>query len=178
MRVALLALAFALPPAALASGGHDAVGCAGCHSTHVAKGAALFALPPNTKLVDPRTGKPNLTLSALCLSCHADPEQGGSGAAPISGHFNHPFSVAKPNPKLARVPAELLREGRFECVGCHDPHPSNPNYRYLRIAVSRTPTLSELCGVCHPRKADPSAPATRLFSSMDERAARPAAPAP
>jgi hypothetical protein len=127
--------------------------------------------------VDPRTGKANLALSALCLSCHADAEEGGRGAAPVSNHFNHPFSVAKPNPELARVPAELLRDGRFECIGCHDPHPSNPNYRYLRIAVTRTPTLSELCTVCHPGKSGRAARAPSLFSS-DEREARPAASAP
>jgi hypothetical protein len=178
VRVVLLLLAVAVPSRSLAMGGHDAVGCAGCHSTHAARGEALFALAPNTSLRDPRTGKANESLSSLCLTCHAETGEGGRGVAPVSNHFHHPFSVAKVNPKLARVPPELLREGRFECIGCHDPHPSNPNYRYLRIAVSRTPTLSELCGVCHPRKADPTAPAPRLFSSMDERAARPAAPVP
>jgi hypothetical protein len=172
VRVVLLVLAVALPSASFAVGGHEAVGCAGCHSTHTARGAALFAVPPNTTLLDPRTGKPNETISALCLSCHADREDGGGDIAPVSGHFNHPFSLAKVNPRLARVPAELLRGGRFECIGCHDPHPSNPNYRYLRIAVTRSPTFSELCSVCHPRKADRASPATSLFNSMDERAPR------
>jgi predicted CXXCH cytochrome family protein len=177
VRLAPLLLALALPVPALAAGGHDGVGCAGCHSTHAARGAAVFALAPNTKLLDPRTGRPNEPISALCLSCHAERESGGRGVIPVSGHFGHPFSVAKPNPKLARVPPDLLRGGRLECVGCHDPHPSNPNYRYLRIAVTRTPTLTELCSVCHPRKADPSTRAPPLFSS-DERPARPEPPAP
>jgi hypothetical protein len=173
VRIALLVLAVVLPTGSLAAGGHAAIGCAGCHSMHLVRGDALATLAPNTKLVDPRTGKPNLSLSAFCLACHADREDGGRGTMPVSGHFNHPFSVAKPNPRLARVPPELLRDGRFECVGCHDPHPSNPNYRYLRIAVKRSPTLVELCSVCHPRKTDPPGPA-RQFSSMDERAERPA----
>jgi hypothetical protein len=177
VRIVLVALAAALPLRALALGGHDAVGCAGCHSAHAASGAVLSALPPNVALLDPRTGRANERISALCLACHADRAEGGRGVAPVSGHFNHPYSVAKVNPKLARVPPELLRDGRFECIGCHDPHPSNPNYRYLRIAVTRTPTLSELCGVCHPRKTDPAARATPLFSSMDERERRPAADA-
>jgi predicted CXXCH cytochrome family protein len=183
VRLAVVTLAIALPAAALATGGHDTIGCAGCHSMHAARGEAIFAVGPNTSLLDPRTGKPNMALSALCLSCHADPEDGGRGTASVSGHFHHPFSVEKPNPRLAQVPPELLREGRFECVGCHDPHPSNPNYRYLRIAAAGSPTLAELCRTCHPRKAEPAA-RTGLFSSMDERAARtaepvtPAAPAP
>ncbi len=177
MRALLVLAAAALPLGAAALGGHDRVGCTGCHSVHAARSEDLFALPPNTKLLDPRTDRPNGTISALCLSCHAEPEEGGRGKAPVSRHFHHPFSVAKPNPRVATVPPELLRGGRFECVGCHDPHPSNPNYMYLRIAVSRTPTLSELCSVCHPGKADRASPPQRLFSSMDERAARPAAPA-
>jgi len=169
VRLACLLFLLVPPAGALAFGGHDAVGCAGCHSAHVAKGEDIFALGPNTTVVDPRTGKANGSLSALCLSCHADREDGGRGVAPVSNHFHHPFSVARPNPRLATVPQDLLRGGRFECVGCHDPHPSNPNYRYLRIAVKGTPTLSELCGVCHPRKAD-AGRATPLFTSMDERA--------
>jgi hypothetical protein len=169
-----LALALAVPCAAFAMGGHDAVGCAGCHSAHAVRGAALFALAENRKALDPRTDRPLGPLSALCLSCHADAEEGGRGIAPVSGHLGHPFSLAKVNPRLAKVPPELLRDGRFECVGCHDPHPSNPNYRYLRIAVTRTPTLAELCSVCHPRKADPGAAGAPLFSTMDERAERPA----
>jgi hypothetical protein len=173
VRLACLLLALlglAAPAGALAFGGHEAIGCAGCHSAHVAKGEALFALGPNTAVVDPRTGKANGSLSALCLSCHADREEGGRGVAPVSNHFNHPFSVAKPNPRLARVPPALLRNGRFECVGCHDPHPSNPNYRYLRIAAKGTPTLSAFCSVCHPRKVD-AGRAESLFTSMDERSA-------
>lgn len=172
MRLALLVLAVATPALAVARGGHDGIGCAGCHSMHAARGEDLFALPPNTKLLDPRTDRPNLTKSALCLSCHADVSDGGRGLAPASRHFNHPFSVEKPNPRLAQVPPALLRDGRFECIGCHDPHPSNPNYRYLRIPVTRSPTLVELCEVCHPRTAPAGARAASLFTSMDEEAGR------
>lgn len=165
----VIAVLVAIPPAALAAGGHDRVGCTGCHSMHAAKGEILFAVAPNARMLDPRTGKPHGTISALCLACHAERSEGGLGKAPVSGHLGHPFSLASVNPRLARVPEELLRGGRFECVGCHDPHPSNPNYRYLRIPAAKTPSISELCGICHPRKAAPAARSTPLFSSMDER---------
>jgi len=178
VRRLLLALACVWPAVAHPAGGHDAVGCAGCHSAHRARGEALFALAPNTAVLDPRTGKPTGSLTALCLSCHAEREAGGRGTAPVSDHLHHPFSVERPNPRLAQVPASLLRDGRFECVGCHDPHPSNPNYRYLRLPVTGTPTLSALCGVCHPRKADRSGRPPPLFSSMDEQAGRAAPPIP
>jgi predicted CXXCH cytochrome family protein len=78
------------------------------------------------------------------------------------------------NPRLAKVPPELLRDGHFECVGCHDPHPSNPNFRYLRVsATGKAPSMSEFCSVCHPGKADPNRKAAPLFDSMDETASRP-----
>lgn len=171
MRAALLALACLLPAAVRAAGGHDQVGCAGCHSMHVARGAVLSSLGPNVTVTDPRTGRAVGVLTALCLACHADPEEGGRGAAPVSEHFHHPFSVARPDPRLAQVPPDLLRGGRFECVGCHDPHPSNPNRRYLRVALEGPPTLAGYCGLCHPRKSDRAAARPPTFTSMDERGA-------
>jgi predicted CXXCH cytochrome family protein len=164
--VALLAALLASP--ALAAGGHQQLGCVGCHAMHASRGSLLAALPPNEKLPEARTGKPHGLLTALCLSCHADVVDGGKGIRPISGHLIHPFSIEKPNPRVARVPDALLRGGRFECVSCHDPHPSNPNYRYLRIPASSGKAVSGLCVICHTRKADPSQVPSRLFSSMDE----------
>ena len=38
LRGLALAVVAALPVSALAAGGHDAVGCTGCHSIHTAKG--------------------------------------------------------------------------------------------------------------------------------------------
>lgn len=181
MRLAALALCLVLPSAPLAAGGHDRVGCLGCHAMHAGRGGPGFAIAPNEKLLDPRTGKPHGSVTAVCLACHADPQDGGRGVASVSGHFPHPFSRAKVDPRLAQVPAALLRDGRFECVGCHDPHPSNPNYRYLRIAVKETPRLSELCTVCHPRKAEragdaradsPAATARAELADLGDRAAR------
>lgn len=176
MRIALAVALLAHSAAALAAGGHQKLGCVGCHAMHASRGELLAAVPPNVKMPEARTGKPHGSLTALCLGCHADVADGGKGIAPVSGHMRHPFSLAAPNPRVAKVPDELLRDGRFECVSCHDPHPSNPNYRYLRIAARATPSISEFCSVCHARKADPSFVPPRLFSSMDERAA-PAAPA-
>jgi hypothetical protein len=85
----------------------------------------------------------------------------------------HPFSVASVNRRVAGVPEQLLRDnGRFECISCHDPHPSNPNASYLRVDVGgkRERILDRFCGVCHGSKADPSAANATLFTSMDEEA--------
>jgi predicted CXXCH cytochrome family protein len=176
MRLAAAIAATTLASAALAAGGHQKLACSGCHSMHAARGGALAALSPNAKMPEARTGKPHGAPTASCLSCHADAAEGGKGILPVSEHMRHPFSVAQPNPRVAKVPPELLRDGRFECLSCHDPHPSNPNYRYLRIAAKSAPSMSQFCSICHTRKADPNVPAPKLFDSMDERAPRQAAP--
>ena len=176
VRLPLALATAALASHALAGGGHDALRCVGCHSMHAARGDLLAAVAPNVKMPEARSGKPHGTLTALCLGCHADVAEGGKGILPVSEHMRHPFSVENPNPRVAKVPPELLHGGRFECVSCHDPHPSNPNYRYLRIPASSAPSMSQLCSLCHSRKADPSWAPPRLFDSMDERAQRPAPP--
>ncbi len=170
IRVAI-ALGFLSPASALGAGGHDSIGCTGCHSMHAAKDRILFSVAPNKKRLDARTNQPYVGITALCLACHEEPEKGGQGYLPVSEHIPHPFSVENPNPRVARVPEVLLREnGRFGCVSCHDPHPSNPNAKYLRVNVgNRERLLDGFCVVCHVSKADPSKANPALFTSMDER---------
>jgi len=168
--LALAAVAAALPMSALAAGGHDSVGCTGCHAIHTAKDKIIFAVKANTQTLNPKTKQPYTGTTALCLGCHEESSKGGQGYAPISGHMSHPYGLASVDPKIAKVPGELLREGgRFECLGCHDPHPSNPYYKYLRVDTQKGSKIDAFCGVCHPIKADPSAvEKVSLFTSMDE----------
>ena len=171
VRGLVLTLAAALPLSAFASGGHDAVGCTGCHSIHTAKGAIIFAVNPNKVDVNPKTKQPYTGTTALCLGCHEDSSKGGQGYAPISGHISHPYGLTAVDPKVAKVPQELLREGgRFECLGCHDPHPSNPYYKYLRVDTAKGSKIDAFCAICHPIKADVATVAEKavLFTSMDE----------
>ena len=185
-RLVLVAVASAFPLAALAAGAHDSVGCTGCHSIHTAKGEIIFAVAQNKTMLNPKTKQPYSGTTALCLGCHADSKDGGQGYAPVSGHMSHPFGLASVNPKVAKVPPELLREGgRFECMGCHDPHPSNPYYKYLRVDTAKGSKMDAFCGVCHPIKADVATvkETAVLFTSMDETGTRvlkapSAAPAP
>ncbi len=155
--VAVALAAVLVPFTALAAGGHDSIGCSGCHSLHAAKGAASFAVAPNTKYLNPKTNKPYQGITALCLACHQDSDKGGQGYAPISQHVSHPFDLDQVNPKVARVPAEMLHNGRFECMGCHDPHPANANYKYLRVDTSGGKNIDRFCGTCHASKADAGA---------------------
>ncbi len=185
-RLAVL-LALAAPAAALAAGGHDGVGCVGCHAIHTAKGEIIFAVAPNKSSINPKTKAPYTGTTALCLGCHEESSKGGQGYAPVHANMSHPYGLATVNPKVAKVPGELLRDGgRFECLGCHDPHPSNPNHKYLRVDTgSKGQNMDAFCGVCHPIKADAAAVAAKaaLFTSMDEtgnrvmKAAPAAAPA-
>jgi hypothetical protein len=190
-RVALLALLSA-PAVALAAGGHDSVGCTGCHAIHTAKGDIIFAVAPNKTDVNPQTKQPYTGVTALCLGCHQESNKGGQGYAPVHANMSHPYGMASVNPKVAKVPGELLRDGgRFECLGCHDPHPSNPYFKYLRVDTgAKGANMDGFCAVCHPIKADTAVANTKavLFTSMDETgnrvlkaaaapAAAPAAPA-
>ena len=89
---------------------------------------------------NPRTKSAYSGSTALCLGCHEESSKGGQGYAPVAGHISHPYGLASVNSKVANVPADLLRGGRFECVGCHDPHPSNPNHKYLRVDTAKGQT--------------------------------------
>jgi predicted CXXCH cytochrome family protein len=170
-RITVLTVLALAPLATFAMGGHDAVGCTGCHSLHTAKGEIIFAVSPNKAYLNPKTKQPYQGTTALCLACHQDTDKGGQGFAPISQHISHPFGLASVNPRIAKVPPELLREGgRFECLGCHDPHPSNPYYKYLRVDTNNGKNIDKFCAACHAMKADSTAANDKpaFFSSMDE----------
>jgi predicted CXXCH cytochrome family protein len=165
--VAILLLA--LPAIAFAAGGHDGLNCTGCHGIHNAKGEIIFAVAANTKAISPWTKKPFTGTTALCLGCHETMEKGGLGILAVSASHSHPYGIT-PNPKVANVPAVFLRDGKLECVGCHDPHPSCLNYKYLRVDTAKGAKMGNFCAMCHPKKADPSVlKELKIFNSMDER---------
>lgn len=161
----LLALVL-VPAAAFAAGGHDMLSCTGCHSIHDVKGDIIFAVEPNKASINPNDNKPYTGVTALCLGCHET--TGGMGIKPVTGKRSHPYGL-KPNPKVASVPAELLRKGGLECVGCHDPHPSNPNFKYLRVATQKGAKMQMFCSLCHSSKSGIKVGADKIFNSMDER---------
>lgn len=177
----VLAVVAVAPAAAFAAGGHDSVGCTGCHSIHAAKGDIIFAVAPNKADLNPRTKQPYKGATALCLGCHQESNKGGQGYAPIHANLSHPYGLDKVNPKVAKVPAELLdADGGFSCMGCHDPHPSNPYHAYLRVDTNKGAKMDMFCGACHSVKADAAIAAGgfKFFTSMDETAGRTAAKAP
>ncbi len=143
--VAALLVACAAP--ALAYGPHDP-NCVECHSIHYAKGTAILAVAPNTKEKNPATGASAAGDTALCLGCHNEDE----GIMPIHLTATHPVGM-KPN--KVKVPADLLRkDGTLGCTSCHDPHPSNPSYKYLQGNVAKGSDIGKFCAACHAEKAD------------------------
>ena len=168
----LLSVSFVLigSGAAFAAGAHDGMQCTGCHNIHYSKGSILFQVAPNNKAMPQGAEATSNTRSQFCLGCHAQPEKGGMGILPISAHTSHPFG-RKVNPKVANVPAALLRDGKMDCVSCHDPHPSNPNYKYLRVDTNGGQEMARFCGTCHASKVggNLNRASLKIFDSMDER---------
>lgn len=177
----IMIIALSVPAFVFAAGAHDGLNCVGCHGIHNAKGEIIFAVEPNKKAMNPKTKQTFTGVTALCLGCHETIERGGMGIAAVSATHSHPFGVT-PNTKVATVSSEFLRDGKLECVGCHDPHPSNPNYKYLRVDTGKGANMGSFCAMCHGSKADRAALKNMIiFDSMNERsaaAAPVAAPAP
>ncbi len=154
-------------------GPHEGLDCLGCHDPHYAKAQKIFKVK-NDKYINPRTGEKVKDINALCLGCHNLTEFGGAGIRPIYLHMTHPVGI-KPNPKIAKVPEKLLRNGVLQCVSCHDPHPSNPNWKYLRVNTNKGSQVGVFCMTCHPAKVDTNyygVKQIKIFTSMNEQAGK------
>lgn len=159
---------------AFAAGPHDGITCLGCHDAHFAVAGKIFAVN-NTQVKNPLTGESLDNLAApKCLGCHQVQELGGAGIRPIHLHTTHPIGI-KPNPKIADVPNNLLNDGLLDCVSCHEAHPSNNNFMYLRVDTGKTgEKLQNFCAACHSSKADlksmgvKDANELQIFSAMDQ----------
>ena len=142
----VFALLLTLPGTLRAYGPHDNE-CIDCHGIHTAEGGALIGVEP-FEPENPSTGTLLSDSSALCLGCHSD--QGG--ILEIDLMRTHPIGIA---PKRAMVPPENLSpEGTMTCTSCHDPHPSNPNYMYLKGEVSGPGDMGSFCEICHSDKRE------------------------
>jgi len=131
--------------AALAAGPHDE-NCVSCHSVHYAKGDYIIGPQPNTMLDNPATNAKTNGIESLCLGCHNESE----GIMPIHLTTTHPTGVA---PTYVKVPEQLLRDGKLSCVSCHNPHPSNTNYKYLIVDTQNGARMGVFCATCHTEQA-------------------------
>jgi len=131
---------------ALAAGPHDA-NCVSCHNLHYAKGNFIIGPQPNTSVDNPAANAKVGGIDSLCLGCHNEAE----GIMPIHLSTTHPTGVT---PTYVKVPAKLLRDGKMSCVSCHNPHPSNSNYKYLVVDTKKGNNMGVFCAVCHVEQAD------------------------
>ncbi len=147
LNLSLVAFAVSLlfAVASFAFGPHDNE-CVECHSIHAAEGAKIIGVKPLTNVKNPATGKSLTGNSTLCLGCHNDDE----GIIPIDLKKTHPVGM-KPN-KVKVPKANIAADGTLVCGSCHDPHPANPNYKYLIIATKGGRDMGDFCQVCHPEK--------------------------
>jgi predicted CXXCH cytochrome family protein len=160
----LLALATTLlAGSAMAYGSHDS-NCIECHSLHYAKGKGIISVAPNTAEKNPGTGKSAEDDAALCLGCHNEKQ----GIMPIMLSSTHPVGM-KPNKVV--VPANLLRpNGTLGCMSCHDPHPSNPNYKYLQGDVKKKGDMGKFCALCHKDKTEAAVAAAPAPAAAPKKA--------
>jgi predicted CXXCH cytochrome family protein len=130
---------------AFAFGPHDDE-CTECHSIHDAQGAKIIGVKPLANLNNPATGTPLAGNSTLCLGCHNEDE----GIIPINLEKTHPVGM---KPIKVNVPKERISsDGTLVCRSCHDPHPANPNYKYLIENTNGGKKMGIFCQVCHPDK--------------------------
>ena len=146
-------LSVLLVPTFAYSGPHD--DCTLCHGIHTGQGPVILTETPNTTTINPRTGKPTKRIGQLCLACHAE-EPDGAGYRPVDLNHTHPVGFT-PDPKKVRLPEEAKgwpgEEEDLTCNGCHDQHPSNPYYMYLRWSSDGGNDLPSYCAHCHPAQS-------------------------
>ena len=74
----------------------------------------------------------------------------------IDLHQSHPVGIV---PRTVKLPADAKgfkgQENQLTCMGCHNHHPSNPNYKYLRWPADKGEDLDKFCAHCHPDKVKP-----------------------
>jgi hypothetical protein len=138
---------FLLAPWGWAAFGPHDPNCVACHSPHVAKGASIWAMAPNTALINPATRKNITGIVSLCMACHDEAMK-----ARIDLKRSHPVGL---KPKRAKVPEEMLRQGALSCTSCHNPHPFNPYYKYLVVSTDGGRNMGKLCVLCHAAQAAP-----------------------
>lgn len=149
LMLGLLTCTVLVAATANAAGPHD-MECMECHSTHYAKGDYAIGVKPlfSDNPARTRSGPKVEDIDALCLGCHNDEE----GILPVSMHTTHPSGIT---PVYTKVPRELLKDGVFSCVSCHNPHPSNANYKYLVMPTAEGANMGTFCAKCHPAQSDP-----------------------
>jgi len=72
----------------------------------------------------------------------------------IDLHESHPVGIVVDKVILPKESRGFKgQENQLTCLGCHDHHPSNPNYMYLRWPTDKGKNIPKFCAHCHPEMA-------------------------
>jgi hypothetical protein len=133
-----------LIPSVAWSGGHTE--CKMCHLDAKQKNFQLI-VKPDYDTINPFTGKSYGQDDAICIACHQQ----------FKAKTIHPVGIV---PQKTVLPPEAKgfkgQENEITCRSCHDPHPENKNYMYLRWSADKGIDISKFCVVkCHSKFAKP-----------------------
>ncbi len=118
--------------------------CIDCHSPHYSKSKKMLMTNEPSVETNSHTNKPLDGVDSMCMGCHS-----GEGGTEVAIMQTHPVGTT---PVKVNVPTDRLRDGKITCVGCHDPHPSNSNYKYLVVDTDNGENMYKFCGLCHGDK--------------------------
>lgn len=85
-----------------------------------------------------------------CTACHDAKQPNGSVAAVAEHNAVEACYSCHGNVRgqMGKASHHPVREGRMDCLGCHNVHGSNPS-------LMRTTTITETCNSCHTEKRGP-----------------------
>ncbi len=138
----IIAIILTIFPLSAYGGGHE-----DCNICHEDTEEYALIVKPGSEIINPTTRKPYGKVDRLCVSCHE-----------FHSKSSHPVGIV-PNPERVDVPKEALgfkgQEGRISCMSCHNPHPKNTNYKYLRWPPENVWNLARFCTNCHTSQGAP-----------------------
>lgn len=144
------------PATVLAFGPHQKLQCADCHAIHTAKSAKNKIEPVSATEKDSGGHYIFEGVMSSCLACHKTGVKGKAGIGSVCAiHAGLPGAGDYPGESSGRlsVPHSSNHE-EIGCGRCHDPHRTNPNYKYLIVATKKGKNLRKFCVTCHYPKTD------------------------
>jgi hypothetical protein len=113
--------------------------CGLCHEMKGEK-AGKIKIKPDTETINPFTGNPYGSVDGICVRCHPT----------FTHNEGHVLGI---RPEKVKVPDECMgykgQEKELTCLACHNPHPHETKYKFLRWQVADKKGIQDLCNRCH-----------------------------
>ena len=122
-------------------GGHKP--CSLCHEMEANK-AKKIKIKPDTESINPFTGEKYGPVDGICVRCHPT----------FTHNEGHPMGI---RPEKVKIPKGWMgykgQEKELTCLACHNPHPDQTKYKFLRELVADKDGIQKLCNRCHIKEA-------------------------